>query len=233
MLDENTGWVAGQSGKIRKTTNGGANWIVQNQSTSGWITNMCMLNENVGYMCGRDQAIIKTIDGGTNWTQIFSNGTMQFNAVFFINENKGWALTSDSYIYNTVDGGANWDYVYLYNTGSGVKFIDENIGWVSGYSGAIYKTTNGGVIGLTDVENEVNIQVFPNPAIHEIHVQLEFPIYESVSIKLVDMMGRNVFNGNSILTDFNISTENIDNGLYTIFIEANECSVSKKIIINK
>jgi len=85
---------------------------------------------------------------------------------------------------------------------------------------------------LTNVEKDFNILIYPNPAINEIKIQIEFPLFDSVNFTLYDMMGRNVLNSESTLNIFQFSTENLMDGLYTLILASNDWSISKKIIIN-
>lgn len=62
--DVNTGYVAGESGKILKTTNGGVNWFSQISSTGSYLNELFFYDFNTGYCVGGYGTILKTTTGG-------------------------------------------------------------------------------------------------------------------------------------------------------------------------
>jgi photosystem II stability/assembly factor-like uncharacterized protein len=59
-----TGYAAGEYGRILKTTNGGVNWISQVSSTGSYLTEMFFYDINIGYCVGGYGVILKTTNGG-------------------------------------------------------------------------------------------------------------------------------------------------------------------------
>jgi photosystem II stability/assembly factor-like uncharacterized protein len=66
FLNANTGYTAGDSGTILKTTNGGINWIQQITNSTSTIANIQFLNSQRGYATG-GKDFLSTTNGGTNW----------------------------------------------------------------------------------------------------------------------------------------------------------------------
>lgn len=166
FIDENNGWAAGQlqlssesfpSGKIVRTTDGGASWTVAYNSMTGPIgfSAIQFINATTGWAAGFSNAAVylrKTTDGGGTWalldTGITESGSL--NDVYFVNTNTGWiagALAAGGPIlYKTADGGATWN---PQSTGiseglTSIYFVDANTGWAVGRNGRILKTTDGG-----------------------------------------------------------------------------------------
>jgi len=52
FINSQTGWVVGDSGKILKTTNEGANWFSQNSNTNHTLVSVQFINESTGYIAG-------------------------------------------------------------------------------------------------------------------------------------------------------------------------------------
>jgi photosystem II stability/assembly factor-like uncharacterized protein len=162
FIDENTGWIVGNSGTILKTDNGGISW----QSVSG-ISNTALesiyfINPDTGWVVGQDGSIYKTTDGGTTWNNYSINENIRIYAVHFPNENHGWitgciwnGTSSEGRILKTTDGGISWSdqtpetLPELHS----VYFVNDSTGWAVGgndnqnmddYQYIILKTVNGG-----------------------------------------------------------------------------------------
>jgi photosystem II stability/assembly factor-like uncharacterized protein len=148
LIDNNTGWAVGYSGTILKTTNGGANWLLQTSGTSNWLGSVHFTDTNTGWAVGNSGTILKTTNGGTVWTQQASVTISWLNSVYFTDSNTGWTVGGDyptGIILKTTNGGINWtQQASVTNYGlSSVYFTDSNTGWALGYA-TIFKTTNGG-----------------------------------------------------------------------------------------
>lgn len=151
FIDFITGWASGSGGYnsqavILKSTNSGANWITQYDTTgilTYTINDIYFANSLTGYAVGWNNKILKTTNGGNYW--FYQNNNVvggMFNAVHFLDANIGFAAGSD--IYKTTDGGNNWiQYGFNHNVMS-VKMLNQNLAYASGSSGKIIKTTNGG-----------------------------------------------------------------------------------------
>jgi len=62
--DVGTCYMVGQSGKIAKTTDGGANWSLQTSGTAVDLTAVSCPSTSVCYAVGSSGTIRKTVDGG-------------------------------------------------------------------------------------------------------------------------------------------------------------------------
>ncbi|MDQ3021649.1 MAG: YCF48-related protein [Bacteroidota bacterium] len=146
-----TGWVAGESGTILKTTNGGNNWSAQSSGTALDLYSIHFPSSSTGYACGINGIILKTIDGGNNWNIQTSGTTEYLNSIYFTSSSGGWAVGANGIILRTANGGTNWNpqssgtTEYLFST----YFTSAAMGWAVGGSPftktIILKTTNLGV----------------------------------------------------------------------------------------
>jgi len=164
FVDENSGWAVGCAGIILHTTDGGANWKVQNWTHSGgiyaYLRDVKFVDSNNGWVVGSiygNASILHTSDGGKHWEKQASFPeweSAQLDAVDFVNATHGWAVSSYNFdgankeiILHTSDGGETWTY-QLYGAWGycfhDVTFIDENNGWVVGGEHN-YHTTDGGL----------------------------------------------------------------------------------------
>jgi photosystem II stability/assembly factor-like uncharacterized protein len=138
--------VAGQSGIILRTTDGGANWTQQNSGTSNELFSLSFANADTGYAVGRAGTILKTTDGGINWTSQNSGTTKDLARVHFLNTSLGYVVGDDGIMLKTTNGGASWDALpsvatYLLE---GLYFTDDTTGYATGVNSTLLKTTNGG-----------------------------------------------------------------------------------------
>lgn len=109
FVDGSTGWKA--AGTVKKTTNGGLNWIQQVLPSGGMIISsgvgkLSVLNKDTIWASGlyvqypnlqSRGIILRTVNGGQNWlfqtpdTAIHSN--TYYSHIKFINARVGWAYT--------------------------------------------------------------------------------------------------------------------------------------------
>lgn len=154
FINPDTGYVVGNN-IIRKTIDGGLNWVSQPFGTVSYLSSVDFINADSGYAVGVDGRIIKTINGGATWVTMPSTlGFGSFMSVCFVNQDTGFMVgyrqtgpgTGYSLIYKTTDGART---ITPINTGSttilrSVFFTNENTGYIAGTYGKILKTVNGG-----------------------------------------------------------------------------------------
>lgn len=95
---------------------------------------------------------------------------------------------------------------------------------------------------IISIENETQetsvVNIFPNPASHEVHIQIKAPGQDHAEIKLTDMLGKvliyNRINLNESVETSTISTVGLAEGSYIVTVSYdNEIPVSKKLIITR
>jgi hypothetical protein len=82
-------------------------------------------------------------------------------------------------------------------------------------------------------ESNSEVQIYPNPASDYIVVKKEIQSLEPLSIKIIDLSGKIVFEKSGISSNFTtIETTKFENGVYIIEIKIGQRKLHKKIIIN-
>lgn len=152
FTDANTGYVAGQTGKIYKTTNGGTSWTTLFDSTAE-IKDIFFINANNGFAVGSNGTILKTTDAGATWTAKTSGDTSFINAVKFTDATTGIAVSTSGKILKTTDSGETWTTVFT-NT----KVL-TSIAFANGkvlISGSAADFNSSGNVMLSSTNNGVN-----------------------------------------------------------------------------
>ncbi|MEK9137780.1 MAG: T9SS type A sorting domain-containing protein [Bacteroidota bacterium] len=163
FLDTLNGWVAGDSGTILKTTNGGGSWSSQNTGIYNELVDLFMVNDSVGWALALlfpdttfryGTIILNTTNGGTTWTNWLYRDHFFFT-IRFIDLLNGWMGGDQGLILRTTNGGADWfpaqvdsslfSWFPIYN----IKFMTRQVGYALGghqdIAGVVWKTTNGGL----------------------------------------------------------------------------------------
>jgi photosystem II stability/assembly factor-like uncharacterized protein len=146
FTDANTGIAVGESGTIRRTTDGGESWQPGASGTTRHLMGVCMTGALTGTAVGFGGTILRSDDGGVTWSPQTSGTTRSLYDVCFTDPENGFVVGSAGTILKTADGGLNWS---QQSTGSnaslfGVYFCDNLSGYAVGNSGKILRTENGG-----------------------------------------------------------------------------------------
>jgi len=164
FVDSVYGWVAGDSGTIINTTNGGASWGLQNTGILNYnIDDVFFLNRNLGWALSNDYFfqgtfMLKTTNGGVNWSITnFPDTSVLITTIQYTDSLHGYAAGVSGQIFRTSNGGNTWDQCYIDTAGcpylygfpkQRVKFINSTTGYICGGKydiiGAVWKTTNSG-----------------------------------------------------------------------------------------
>ncbi|MBT8379030.1 MAG: T9SS type A sorting domain-containing protein [Ignavibacteria bacterium] len=162
FIDSLSGYVAGDSGLILYTSNGGGSWIQQQSNTNRNIIDLFFLNENLGWAVAWSEGIfpfstfiLKTMDGGNNWdASQFRQDNVLMYAIYFLDSLTGFTGGNPGAIFKTTDGGVNWDSTEIANAPFAYfpilkfNFFNDDYGFACGgahdIAGITWKTTNGG-----------------------------------------------------------------------------------------
>lgn len=164
FLDSLKGWVVGNKGTIRKTTNGGASWQFQNAGIINNLHEVFMLNDQFGWALGleffSDTAswygtyILKTTNGGTSWQPQQYPTNDLFYSLVYLDSLTGWMGGEYGVLVGTTNGGATWfpaetdSSIYSRWAIRRLKFFSRQYGIGVGgridLTGVVWQTTNGG-----------------------------------------------------------------------------------------
>ena len=164
FTDSLRGWVAGDSGLIFYTSDGGVNWIQQVTNTKDKVMKLFFLDDNMGWAVAWDEFasdnfygtdILQTTDGGASWSiEPYREQNVFLNSIYFLDTLKGFMGGYPGKFLITTDGGMNWEDAQI-DSGVGAhfppvhfNFYNNQYGFASGgamdISGVVWKTTNGG-----------------------------------------------------------------------------------------
>ena len=162
FVDSLTGWVAGDSGGIFRTTNGGQSWEAQDTKITNNIFDLFFVDRSYGWAVALQYmqdtswygtVLLRTTNGGTTWMK--RNLPMEyFYTLAFFDSANGWMAGHDGKLRKTTDGGITWSNAVVDSSvvmGFPIKHLDfysRNYGFAVGGSidaaGVVWKTTNGG-----------------------------------------------------------------------------------------
>jgi photosystem II stability/assembly factor-like uncharacterized protein len=164
FTDSLKGWVAGDSGLIFYTSNGGLDWEQQLTGNTYKIMKLFFLDESRGWAVAWDETgsnmfygtyILKTTDGGETWnTEQYREEYVFLATIYFLDSLKGFAGGYQGKFLITTDGGSNWENAQI-DSGAFAhlspvhfNFFNDQYGFAAGgaldVAGVVWKTTNGG-----------------------------------------------------------------------------------------
>ena len=160
FLDEKTGWMVGEFGKIYHSSDGGVSWVEQQGSLLGqagfddalnfpaWF-GVRFANVNEGIAVGLEGKVVQTTDGGKTWKFIaedisaFSTDPLY---ALSLRNNGGWIAGAAGRVLQLQNG--EWKPAPLglpvVPWLRAIDFVDEQNGWIVGGYGMIIHTTDGG-----------------------------------------------------------------------------------------
>lgn len=155
FVNDDEGYAVGGPGIIRKTTDGGKNWVAQTSGTNYSLLSVFFTNPLTGYIVGNlggAPIILKTTDGGDHWVEKVSNSPNSFMSVYFTSADTGITAGPNGTIMKTVDAGETWTQKTSNASASAwlscVHFANAKTGYVVG-GGALLKTIDGGETWFT------------------------------------------------------------------------------------
>lgn len=191
FVDENNGWMIDYNGKsILHTTDGGQSWS-QVQLGSSIIyqpEDVFFLDAANGFVNTDDGLLYKSTDGGETWELHYGFPGGSYSSIYFTSPSEGWYLSGR--IYHSADGGQSWDNGQYYGvTARSMFFLDENKGWISGGYGFV--ATYDGTVGIADNISQLSkVNIFPNPAMDVLHVQLSNVPKAENNIRIYNIEGQ-------------------------------------------
>ena len=211
FVDKNNGWISGDNGTVKKTTDGGDNWITQNSGTTANIGKLDFVDHNNGWITAANGSILRTTNGGNNWILSQTPVTNWLSTVYFLDAYVGYAAGGVYYggecdILKTINGGVTW-YKMPVPANKWVAllfFVNPKVGWAVGNDGLILKYSYCVDESLDNPNNNSTSnnpsdfslsQNYPNPFNPVTKIRFDVPQSSGetpVSIKVYDNLGREV-----------------------------------------
>jgi photosystem II stability/assembly factor-like uncharacterized protein/PKD repeat protein len=140
----------GQNAVILKTTNGGLNWAISYQNSTGtWpniINNVHFISNLIGIGVGTNGRILRTVNGGISWNVVNSGTTNELRDVVFNSLNEG-VIVGDGIKMKSSNSGVNWSVTSTNsNYCNSAALLNSSVGYAIGDDHILSKTTNGGTI---------------------------------------------------------------------------------------
>lgn len=156
FINPDKGWVVGEAGTVRMTTDSGNTWSSPTTITvTKDLYDVTFLDTNTGWIVGQNATLLKTNDGGISWSDqpvVDDQGQLllpgqnppTFEAVSFPDPNNGWIVgkkttQTQATLLRTADGGDTWRVLPAGTSQDmhDVFVFDPCHGWVVGESGTI------------------------------------------------------------------------------------------------
>jgi photosystem II stability/assembly factor-like uncharacterized protein len=149
FVDANRGFVVGDAGTLRRTTDGGQTWTAVAVQTSASIRDIDFLDATHGWAVASDGAVLRTHDGGETWS--IGVITTELTGIDVTGPTHAWMTANQSNVYEQI---AEHEFeIHDVGTGSfvAIDMVDDMNGWIVGSVpvpgdnwAAIYHTADGG-----------------------------------------------------------------------------------------
>ncbi|MBS1494675.1 MAG: T9SS type A sorting domain-containing protein [Bacteroidetes bacterium] len=253
FIDNNTGYVSGQLGRIAKTTNR-STWDstgITHPSTQ-YVWEMKYISHTRFYAGSQNGCIYGSTNGGATWALV--NDTTGLSGVnvysFDYQFGRGIAVGTKGKVFRLQDPSFNWILSQSNVTGPNGTTIDlwayrmitVNGGYMCGYQGGLFYIGISPPVNITkgtEVVSEYQLsQNYPNPFNPITKIKFALPKNEFVKITIFDLSGKEVqqivnenLTAGEYETEFNAA--NLASGTYFYKIETNSFSDTKKMILVK
>jgi photosystem II stability/assembly factor-like uncharacterized protein len=189
FVDSLYGWIAGDSGTILHTVNGGNTWITQDTHAAYDVEDVFFLNRNLGWASTFNYTsapygtiMLKTTNGGATWvSQPYPAEDLFMTCILFRDSLNGWMGGIPHALVKTTDGGITWTQaaiepsIFASFPVLSIQFYNEQYGYASGgrfdIAGVIWHTSNGG-----DMWYAIDPADAPADEVHGLH------LFDSVNV---------------------------------------------------
>lgn len=94
-----------------------------------------------------------------------------------------------------------------------------------------------GPLNVNELENNIGMNVFPNPAVNNATVSFELNGEAAVNVSVTDLAGQVVYTNNlgsvAGAQNVEINTASIASGVYMVNVEANGVVSTEKLVVRK
>jgi photosystem II stability/assembly factor-like uncharacterized protein len=241
--------VVGANGLILRSTDGGATWSTQGgvPAPTVRLNAVSFAGPDVGFVAGDAGTILRTVDGGATWTSQVTGSTRNLTGVWTLNGVNAIAVGATGTVFVSNDIGATWLPVATVTAQDlyAVHFSDVDRGMIVGNKGVVLATPQASIptaIAWSDhpsVPTDAALaQNYPNPFNGMTTVEFRIAKYEIVSLKVYDILGREV----ATLIDemkgpgtcrLQWDSRNLPSGVYLCRLRAGDFQAVKKMVLLK
>ncbi len=193
ILDDDT-WVLAGPRAVLFTDDAGASWVAKAGFTSHQLLDMQFIDGRTGWILERG-SLHRTTNGGVTFERLAVTSTA--TRLHFTDALRGVMIVGKA-TWHSTDGGFTWSNSSVLTPAAlwDVDFTDAGHGWVVGDNGVIL--TTGSILPPVSVEAPAalvagwTLEAWPQPARGVLNVALRGDLRETVTLRLVDMLGREV-----------------------------------------
>jgi photosystem II stability/assembly factor-like uncharacterized protein len=241
--DVNRIWFGTNASRIWRTTDGGATWL---SSASGATDSYAVSfkDNNNGLVAHSTGTVRLSTDGGATWNTTSSPTTSPINGLAYVSgTNFAW-LASGAVPYRSTNNSASWTAQSVYPiTGTlyHLSFADTSNGWAVTSGGEIIRyrpsgTTNAETNPPDVPDRFVLHQNYPNPFNPSTTISYEIAHPALVSLKVFDLLGREVATLVEDVRDAGAYTVSFDassmsSGVYLYRLKAGAFSQTRRMIL--
>jgi photosystem II stability/assembly factor-like uncharacterized protein len=230
---------------ILHTTDGGAHWIPQPESSHSIIWSIWANNELDAWAVGSGCAggvLLHTIDGGQTWPLLVRDFWNQYFSLFWVNDSVGWISGDEGVVLHTTDRGMTWDSLDIGTTRDlpSIAFADEANGWAVGATGTIMRYRGPYSPPPPPPENPIplfyTLSAYPNPFNPATVISLDMPAMAHATLRVYNLLGQSV----ETLTDrtlpaghyaISFDASNLPSGIYFVRLESQNISKTQRLIL--
>ena len=244
VTDINHLWFGTNLSKIWRSTDGGGTWA--SSATSGVNSYAVSFKDNNNGMIGFDTGILqRSTNGGVSWTTIASPATLVIGLSYLPNSTAAW-FASGTNPYRTTNDGNTWTQQTLSpftGTIQHLNFADTSRGWAVSSNGEVLHYRPAGTVGVDlpgkGVPSSYSLeQNYPNPFNPTTQVRFEIGEGGFVSLKVYDLLGRQVatlaegeMKSGSHTVSFDGSR--LSSGMYFYVLRSGSFTATKKLVLMK
>jgi len=166
-IDNNIVWIAGASGKVLYTSNGGTNWIIAASPNPAIdMSNIFGINATTALVTGSSSTatfVYRTTNTGTSWTQVFTQSGGFIDAIIINSGGAGW-MYGDPVggrwsIWLTTNQGVSWDSTHFYipQAGSEAGWNNAMAGASTSFGGYFWFGTNNSIIYRAKLQSGIGM----------------------------------------------------------------------------
>lgn len=148
-INDSTLLLAGDNGKIYKSTNYGLTWVQKTSGTTSKLNKIFVVNDTLVFVGGVGGVFFQSDNAGETWSNnVISGFTNEIKSLYFSSTTNGFAVGATSmsgFISKTTSSGLYWNSPYnTISTMNDIDFSNSTNGFAVGENGAYYKTINSG-----------------------------------------------------------------------------------------
>ncbi|MBL0176326.1 MAG: hypothetical protein IPP94_13855 [Ignavibacteria bacterium] len=159
FASESVGLVAGDGGRILRTSDGGASWtIVHGAGYLGYISDVHFSNPRDGFALTYSTTLLTTSNGGNRWDETVPSGVFSLRKASMYSPDGGYAYALDSRyntaLFSTTDAGRTWRHAgavpitfdYVHNRmAEGICAVSRDTLFIGVSYGNLLRSTDAGL----------------------------------------------------------------------------------------